>query len=75
VPGHGPAVVDFAATLTDLTRYLCVLRDETRKAIIAGVSIADAGRTVAQAERNRWALFDDYNERNVIQAYKELEWE
>ena len=75
VPGHGPAVVDFAAALTDLTRYLSVLRNETRKAITAGVSIAEAGLTVAQAERNRWALFDDYNERNVIQAYKELEWE
>jgi glyoxylase-like metal-dependent hydrolase (beta-lactamase superfamily II) len=75
VPGHGPVVVDFAPAMAELTRYLSVLRDETRKAIAAGVSIADAGRTVAQTERSRWALFDDYNERNVIEAYKELEWE
>jgi glyoxylase-like metal-dependent hydrolase (beta-lactamase superfamily II) len=75
VPGHGPAVVDFTPAMAGLTRYLSLLRDETRKAIAAGVSIAQAGRTVAQAERGRWALFDDYNGRNVIQAYKELEWE
>jgi len=75
VPGHGPVVVDFAPAMDNLTRYLTVLRNETRKAIAAGVSIADAGRTVAQSERDRWTLFDDYNERNVIKAYKELEWE
>lgn len=75
VPGHGPAVVDFRAALADMTRYLTTLRDETRKAIADGVSIADAGRIVAQSEANRWALFDDYNERNVVEAYKELEWE
>jgi len=68
-------VVDFVPAMADLTRYLSVLRDETRKVIAAGVSITDAGRTVAQTERSRWALFDGYNERNVIAAYKELEWE
>jgi quinoprotein relay system zinc metallohydrolase 2 len=75
VPGHGPAVVEFGPAMADLTRYLSVLRDGTRKAIAAGVPIGDAGRAVAQAERSRWALFDDYHGRNVIQAYKELEWE
>jgi quinoprotein relay system zinc metallohydrolase 2 len=74
VPGHGPPVVDPAPAVADLTRYLTVLRDETSEAIAAGVSIREAARTVAQAERSRWALFDDYNGRNVIQAYKELEW-
>jgi quinoprotein relay system zinc metallohydrolase 2 len=75
VPGHGPMIVDVAPAMVELTRYLAVLRAETRKAIAAGVSIGDAGRTVAQTERDRWALFDDYNERNVVKAYKELEWE
>jgi quinoprotein relay system zinc metallohydrolase 2 len=75
VPGHGPPVVDIVPAIAGLTRYLSVLRDETRKAIAAGVSIGEAARTVAQAERSQWALFDDYNARNVIQAYKELEWE
>ena len=31
--------------------------------------------TVAQSERQNWALFDDYNPRNVTEAYRELEWE
>lgn len=74
VPGHGPPVVDLAPAIADLTRYLSLLRDQTSEAIAAGLSIGEAARTVAQAERSRWALFDDYNARNVIQAYKELEW-
>ncbi|CDX15256.1 Beta-lactamase domain protein [Mesorhizobium plurifarium] len=75
VPGHGPPIVDVAPAMSDLERYLSALSDGTRKAIASGVSIEDAARSVAQSERNRWVLFDDYNERNVIQAYKELEWE
>lgn len=75
VPGHGPPVVELAPAMADLTHYLSVLRDGTRKAIASGTSIEDAASTVGQSERQRWALFDDYNERNVIQAYKELEWE
>jgi quinoprotein relay system zinc metallohydrolase 2 len=75
VPGHGPAIVDFAPAMAELTRYLSVLRDETRKAIADGTPIEKAVETVAQSERGKWALFDDYNGRNVTQAYKELEWE
>jgi quinoprotein relay system zinc metallohydrolase 2 len=74
VPGHGPPVVDLAPAIADLTRYLSLLRDETSDAIAAGLAIGEAARSVAHAERSRWALFDDYNGRNVIQAYKELEW-
>ncbi|HUL07831.1 MAG TPA: quinoprotein relay system zinc metallohydrolase 2 [Candidatus Acidoferrum sp.] len=75
VPGHGPAVVDFAPAMAALTRYLSTLRDETRKAVADGVPIEKAAATVAMSERGRWALFDDYNGRNVTEAYKELEWE
>lgn len=75
VPGHGPPVVELTPAMASLTRYLTTLQDGTRAAIAAGTSIEDASRTVAQSERGRWTLFDDYNERNVIQAYKELEWE
>lgn len=75
VPGHGPPVVDLAPAVADMTQYLTALRDGTREAIASGVTIEEASRTVAQSERSRWALFDDYNERNVIQAYKQLEWE
>jgi quinoprotein relay system zinc metallohydrolase 2 len=75
VPGHGPVSVDFPTAAADLARYLTTLRDETRAAIAANRDIAAATSTVAQSERPRWVLFDDYNARNVTEAYKELEWE
>ncbi|MCJ2037002.1 quinoprotein relay system zinc metallohydrolase 2 [Methylobacterium sp. J-068] len=75
VPGHGPTLVDFAPAMDDLTRYLTTLRDETRRAIAADMPIEKAVRTVGQAERDRWVLFETYNGRNVTQAFKELEWE
>jgi quinoprotein relay system zinc metallohydrolase 2 len=75
IPGHGPVSVDFAGATAPLIRYLTALRDETRAAIAAGVGIEAASSTVAQSERPGWKLFDDYNARNVIEAYKELEWE
>ncbi|HJE23173.1 MAG TPA: quinoprotein relay system zinc metallohydrolase 2 [Methylorubrum populi] len=75
VPGHGPTSVAFAPAIADLTRYLSALRDETRKAVASGVPIETAVRTVALGEKDKWALFDTYNGRNVTQAYQELEWE
>jgi len=75
VPGHGPALVDPAAAIAPLRRYLTTLRDDVRRAIAAGAPIGDAVETAALSERDAWALFDDYNGRNVTQAYKELEWE
>jgi quinoprotein relay system zinc metallohydrolase 2 len=75
VPGHGPVSTDFAAGAAPLLHYLVTLRDETRAAIAANRGVQAATSTVAQSERTRWALFDDYNARNVTEAYKELEWE
>jgi quinoprotein relay system zinc metallohydrolase 2 len=75
VPGHGPAIVDFYPAMAELTGYLSLLRDETRRAVADGTPIEEAVETVAQSERDKWVLFDDYNGRNVTQAYKELEWE
>lgn len=75
VPGHGPVRVDWPGAATDLTRYLTALLTETRQAIARNVPIATAAHTVAQSERSRWKLFDDYNPRNVIVAYQQLEWE
>lgn len=75
VPGHGPLVVDYAAASADLTRYLTALRDGTRAAIADGAGIEAAVKAVGQSERGRWVLFEDYNGRNVTEAYKELEWE
>jgi quinoprotein relay system zinc metallohydrolase 2 len=75
VPGHGPTSVAWPSGSTDLERYLAVLLRETRQAIAKGLEINAAAETVALSERPHWALFDDYNGHNVIQAFKELEWE
>jgi quinoprotein relay system zinc metallohydrolase 2 len=75
VPGHGPTSVKWPAGCRDLERYLEVLLRETRAAIKKGQDIDAAVKTVGLSERARWALFDDYNGHNVIQAFKELEWE
>ncbi len=75
VPGHGPVCVDLAPALSDLSGYLTALRDGTRAAIAGDVPIGEAAATVALDQRDRWALFDTYNGRNVTVAYQELEWE
>ena len=75
VPGHGPPLVPCAAAMAAQSRYLRVLLDDTRAAIAKSVPIEDAAATVAQSERGNWNLFDAYNGRNVIEAYRRLEWE
>ncbi len=75
VPGHGPVRVDWPGAAADITRYLTVLLTETRQAVALNVPISAATHTVAQSERSHWKLFDDYNPRNVIVAYQQLEWE
>ena len=75
VPGHGPTSVDWPSGARDLERYLGTLLRETKEAIAKGMDLEAAVGSVAQNERSRWALFDDYNGHNVTQAFKELEWE
>jgi quinoprotein relay system zinc metallohydrolase 2 len=75
VPGHGPTRVDWAPAAGSLQRYLETLLREARQAIADGVDIAEAPKSVAQSERDKWTLFDEYHGHNVTQAYKELEWE
>jgi quinoprotein relay system zinc metallohydrolase 2 len=75
VPGHGPTSVNWPSGARDLERYLGILLRETKEAIAKGVDLEAAVGTVAQSERSRWALFEDYNGHNVTQAFKELEWE
>lgn len=75
VPGHGPAKVEFASSSQKLMQYLDALLRETRQAIAAGVEIDAAPDSVAQSERDKWLLFDEYHGHNVTQAFKELEWE
>jgi quinoprotein relay system zinc metallohydrolase 2 len=75
VPGHGPVAVDLAPAFADLTGYLTALRDGTRAAIAKDVPIEKAVTSVAADQKDKWALFDTYNGRNVTVAYQELEWE
>ena len=75
VPGHGPTSIEFAAAAGKLRQYLETLLRETRQAIAKGVDIGAAPETVAQSERDKWTLFDEYHGHNVTQAFKELEWE
>lgn len=70
-----PPLVELTPAVATLRRHLTVLRDGTRAAIKANVSLARAVTSVDFAERGRWTLFDDYHGHNVTQAYKELEWE
>ncbi|MGI3778898.1 MAG: quinoprotein relay system zinc metallohydrolase 2 [Janthinobacterium lividum] len=75
VPGHGLLRLSWDEASWPIEGYLRALLDQTRAAIRDGVPIEQAVGTVAAGERARWALFDDYNGRNVTEAYKELEWE
>ncbi len=75
IPGHGPLTVDFRAGSEGLLRYLKILRDGVRAEIDGNGSIDHAMAHVALSEKDKWALFDDYNQRNIAEAYRELEWE
>ncbi len=75
VPGHGPVAIDWPAGAADIERYLTTLQRDVRQAIADGVDIDEAVKTAGQSERGDWALFENYNARNVIAAYKELEWQ
>lgn len=75
VPGHGPSPADWPAALAAERRYFEVLAGDVRQAIADGLPLAKAVKTAGRGERERWALFDDYNERNATAAYAELEWE
>jgi quinoprotein relay system zinc metallohydrolase 2 len=75
LPGHGPNVAPWSQALDDERRYLTKLADDTRRLIAAGVPLAKAVPQIAQSERTKWRLFDDYNPRNATAAFSELEWE
>ncbi len=75
VPGHGRLVAPFPAALDDERRYLEALVHDARAAVAAGTPLAAAVPKIAESERGRWALFDDYTPRNATTTYAELEWE
>ena len=75
VPGHGPVQTDWPAALDAQRRYLETLRTEVRHIIANGGSMARALEEAGQDQSGNWLLFEDTHPRNVIAAYKELEWE
>jgi quinoprotein relay system zinc metallohydrolase 2 len=75
IPGHGPVVADWPAALDGEERYLRALRDEIRALQRRGGTMEEAVATVGRSERDKWLLFDEYNPRNVVTAFAELEWE
>ncbi|MDG3442909.1 quinoprotein relay system zinc metallohydrolase 2 [Nitrospirillum amazonense] len=75
VPGHGPAQLPWPAGAADEERYLTTLARDVRALLKNGGDIDAAATTVARSERGRWKLFDAYNGRNAVTAFKQLEWE
>ena len=75
VPGHGPHAAEWPTALDPQRRYLTLLRDQIRDVQRRGGTMEQAVATVGRQERPHWKLFDDYNARNVTEAFHELEWE
>ena len=75
VPGHGTVSEDWPGVLQDQRRYLERLANDVRGLIARGVPLANAVQRAGQDEKDRWALFDEYNARNATAAFAELEWE
>lgn len=75
VPGHGPASLPWPEGAADERRYLETLRADVRRLVAAGVPMGSAADEAGLAESGAWALFAEFNSRNAIAAYHELEWE
>ncbi|MFC7053142.1 quinoprotein relay system zinc metallohydrolase 2 [Hansschlegelia quercus] len=75
VPGHGPASASWPDALAPQQRYLDRLRTDVKALIDQGADMREASEKAGISERDGWALFDDFNGRNAIEAYKELEWQ
>ncbi|MFC3693939.1 quinoprotein relay system zinc metallohydrolase 2 [Chenggangzhangella methanolivorans] len=74
VPGHGPVSAGWPAALEPQQRYFDRLRTDVEALLDKGVDLATASRTAGLSEREAWALFDEFNARNAIAVYRELEW-
>ncbi|MFD1701437.1 quinoprotein relay system zinc metallohydrolase 2 [Methylopila henanensis] len=74
VPGHGPASAPWPQALEPQQRYFDRLRADVKALLDAGASLREASEKAGLSERDAWALFDEFNARNAIAAYRELEW-
>lgn len=75
VPGHGPVKAPWPDAAQKQLRYLNRLADDLRKAIEAGQTMNEASVSAGAAQERDWRLFDDFNRRNAITGFAELEWE
>jgi hypothetical protein len=75
VPGHGEVSADWRIMVEAERQYLERLAGDVRGLIRQGAALARAAEHAGQSEKDRWALFDDYNARNATAAFAELEWE
>ncbi|MBS9478046.1 quinoprotein relay system zinc metallohydrolase 2 [Ancylobacter radicis] len=75
IPGHGPASAGWPGAAADERRYLARLRSDVAALIASGGAMSTAPEVAARSEAGRWALYDEFNARNAIAAYHELEWE
>jgi quinoprotein relay system zinc metallohydrolase 2 len=75
VPGHGPVDPEWPQALDDQVRYLGNIATEVKAAIQAQQTLSETVEKSNLSEQHSWALFDEFNRRNVTAAYAELEWE
>jgi quinoprotein relay system zinc metallohydrolase 2 len=74
VPGHGPATAPWPEALAPQQRYFDRLRADVEALLDKGSDLREASEKAGLSERDSWALFDEFNARNAIAAYRELEW-
>lgn len=74
VPGHGPVPASWPDALAPQQRYFDRLRTDVAKLLDDGASLREASEKAGLSERDAWALFDEFNARNAIEVYRELEW-
>jgi quinoprotein relay system zinc metallohydrolase 2 len=75
VPGHGPASMPWPAALAPMENYLKSLQAEVRSMVRSGEKMQDTAARAGTSQRMGWSLFDDFNPRNAVAAYHEIEWE
>lgn len=74
IPGHGP-VSDGRAALAAERRYLEELRAGVRLALAENLDIPETLARLGTADLQGWQVVEDVHGRNIVSAYKELEWE
>lgn len=75
VPGHGPVKAPWPQSGEKQLGYLNRLADDLRKDIAAGKTINEAAASAGMAQSGDWLLFDEFNQRNAVTGFAELEWE